>query len=94
MKQRGVLLAVGAMTPGEENHNETDWQSVYQKVEKFYSKLKDIEKRREEKRVKKQNKRYKRKLKKTQDIPSFYTIVAPCNKNHQKKKKKKPNQIT
>lgn len=36
------------MTPGEENHNETDWQSVYQKVEKFYSKLKDIEKRREE----------------------------------------------
>lgn len=36
------------MTPGEENHNETDWQSVYQKVEKFCSKLKNIEKRREE----------------------------------------------
>lgn len=60
------------MTPGEENHNETDWQSVYQKVEKFCSKLKDIEKIREKKRreegQKKQKKRYKRKLKKRHKI--------------------------
>ena len=61
------------MTPGEENHNETDWQSVYQKVEKFCSKLKDIEKRREEGQ-KKQKKRYKRKLKKRHKIshPSIH----------------------